>query len=123
MKNYQDSHTDTQFRNFLDEIAFRPVKSDTSDAFYDKKYFDYLPTDDKSAAAATAIMAGNEDNDEKNDELSVELQPPPEKQPPQQRENHRRLKRQTVDCTLLVKYCFRTVALPYFILFFQIYEP
>lgn len=72
MKNYRDTHTDTEYQHFVDEISFRPVKSsDDSNIFYDKKYFDYLPEDE---------------NVKQGDEV------------PQQRENHRRLKRQTVDC-------------------------
>lgn len=78
MKNYRDTHTDTEYQHFVDEIAFRPVKSSDNNIFYDKKYFDYLPTDEKHVAAEYV-----------DDEAP---------QVPQQRENHRRLKRQAVDC-------------------------
>lgn len=73
MKNYRDTHTKSEFKHFVDEIAFKPVRSEDNSIFYDKKYFDYLPTDDSKQQPAA-------------DEV------------PSQRENHRRLKRQTVDC-------------------------
>jgi len=77
MKNYRNMHTDTEFQHFVDEIAFEPVaKSNDDQSFYDKKYFDYLPSDETKQQALA------------DDEL-----PPPLAQ----RENHRRLKRQTVD--------------------------
>lgn len=100
MKNYRDTHTNAEYQHFVDEIAFRPVKSseetshDEKDTniVYDKKYFDYLPTDDSPNGGGKQQSAGGNLIEYVDDDDA------PAAVPQQQRENHRRLKRQAVDC-------------------------
>lgn len=93
MKNYRDTHTDVEYKNFLDDIAFKPITSkSTKHEFLNKKYFDYLPTDEMKS-----LSTSDDKKNEFDDEL-VELQPPPlspetEHKPIKQRENHRRFRR------------------------------
>lgn len=103
IKNYRDSHTAVEYKKFFDDIAFNPINSNAENGgtkaaniggvtFYNKKYFDYLPTDEIKSS----------DIDKSSDELVGLLSPPPmappasyaNQQPQQkQRENHRRFKR------------------------------
>lgn len=101
IKNYRDSHTAVEYQKFFDDIAFNPINGKTENGagsgvkatnggvtFYNKKYFDYLPTDEVKSTS---------DNEKFSDEL-VEFRSPPSEQNPQpvqqkQRENHRRFKR------------------------------
>lgn len=79
IKKYQASHTGAEFQNFFDGIKFKPLKNSET-TFYDKKYFDYLPSDD---------IKGSSDNDE---EIPSDVLEPP------QNKHTRRWKRQTSDC-------------------------
>lgn len=103
IKNYRDSHTAVEYQKFFDDIAFNPINSNTENGggsgtkttniagvtFYNKKYFDYLPTDE--------LKSSSGDSEKSSDELA-ELRSPPSEQHPhpsqlKQRENHRRFKR------------------------------
>lgn len=108
IKNYRESHTAVEYKKFFDDIAFNPINSNTENGggtkatniggvtFYNKKYFDYLPTDEIKSSS----------DDKSSDELVELLSAPPmappasyaSHHPPQpyqqkQRENHRRFKR------------------------------
>lgn len=85
IKQYQASHTGVEFQNFFDAIKFRPLKPNDK-TFYDKKYFDYLPSDDIKDV-----------NHEDDGTLSFDLEPPPLEQ---NNKRHNRWKRQTSDCEL-----------------------
>ncbi|XP_063705372.1 uncharacterized protein LOC134834576 [Culicoides brevitarsis] len=98
INNYRESHTPAEYQKFFDGIAFNQ-KSGVN-TFYNKKYFDYLPTDELKASTSDDTETSSSTSDEVSSSspagpaaaaVNVNKQQQPVQQ--KQRENHRRFKR------------------------------